>query len=105
MHDDKSPADAKLIQKLFGFHPLDHCRRENGDLVFLNPQGQKFVYSERELRDLTARKVAGMDAGKAPAAKPAAAAPAKSAESAGPAPAPAAKKAAASAAGSKAKKK
>ena len=49
---NKSQADSKLIQKLFNVEPLDWIRRENGDLVFLNPIGQKFIYSDDELRSL-----------------------------------------------------
>ena len=58
---NKSQADFKFIQKLFNVVPLDWIRRENGDLVFLNQAGQKFVYSEHELRSLTGSKLDEQD--------------------------------------------
>ena len=45
----KLAADGKLIQKLFDCVPLDWSRRGNGDLVFLNEAGQKFVYTDEEV--------------------------------------------------------
>ena len=72
---NKSQADSKLIQKLFNVEPLDWIRRENGDLVFLNPIGQKFIYSDDELRSLAGSKLDQHD--KAAAEKKSAAAAAE----------------------------
>ncbi|MDP2965983.1 MAG: hypothetical protein Q8N39_08130 [Pelolinea sp.] len=53
MEKRKLEADAKLILILFGFNPLDWCRRDNGELVVINPIGQKFVYSPEEISKLS----------------------------------------------------
>jgi hypothetical protein len=65
MEKRKLEADAKLILVLFGFNPLDWCRRDNGELVVINPIGQKFVYSPEQLNDLSEKALAKKDAAKA----------------------------------------
>jgi hypothetical protein len=62
MEKRKLEADAKLILVLFGFNPLDWCRRDNGELVVINPIGQKFVYSPEQLNDLSEKALAKRDA-------------------------------------------
>lgn len=50
MEKQKSESDRKLIIALLqGLQPLDWSRRENGDLVFLNQSGQKFVMSPADI--------------------------------------------------------
>jgi hypothetical protein len=68
MEKRKLDSDAKLIFVLFGFEPLDWARRDNGDLVVINPAGQKFVYSPQEIDKLTEKKLAEKGQAK-PAAK------------------------------------
>jgi hypothetical protein len=61
MEKRKLEADAKLILILFGFNPLDWCRRDTGELVVINPIGQKFVYSPEQLNDLSEKALAKKD--------------------------------------------
>ena len=81
----KLEADARLITKLFDTVPLDWNRRPNGDLVFLNERGQKFVYSDAEILEkikaadpikpkpkTKTKSKAAVKAGAPPAQKPAA---------------------------------
>ena len=51
-------ADRKLINELFGFEPVHWSRRENGELVYLNAQGQKFVYTPEQIQKLIDKKLA-----------------------------------------------
>lgn len=45
--------DAKLIKKHFKFNPLDLARYPDGRLVFISPQGKKFVLTQEEIKELT----------------------------------------------------
>ena len=56
MEIKKFDADFELINNLFGFEPLDCARRPNGDLVYLNPAGQKFVLSPAEIDILSQKR-------------------------------------------------
>lgn len=52
----KSESDLELIVFLLqGLQPLDWSRRENGDLVFLNQAGQKFVATPADIDDIKKR--------------------------------------------------
>ena len=52
----KSESDLELIVFLLqGLQPLDWSRRENGDLVFLNQAGQKFVMTPADIDDFKKR--------------------------------------------------
>jgi len=53
MEKQKLEADRSLIKALTDSEPLDWTRRPNGDLVYLNAQGQKFVLSDSEIQKLT----------------------------------------------------
>ena len=57
MEKRKLESDKKLIGILFGVDPLDWSRRDNGYLVFLNQEGQKFVVSPEELKALQDKKL------------------------------------------------
>ena len=64
MEKRKLEADNKLIKVLFNFDPLDWCRRDNGELVVINPIGQKFVYSPEEISKLSDKALAAKEAAK-----------------------------------------
>jgi hypothetical protein len=49
MEKQKSESDRKLIANLTGVEPLDWCKRENGNLVYLNQAGQKFVLTPADI--------------------------------------------------------
>lgn len=49
----KLEADYKLIIALKGEEPAEWARRDNGDLVYLNQQYQKFVLTDQEIQRLT----------------------------------------------------
>ena len=49
--------DRKLINSLFGLDPVQWSRRENGELVYLNAQGQKFVYTPEKIQKLIDKKL------------------------------------------------
>jgi cytochrome oxidase assembly protein ShyY1 len=66
MEKQKSESDRKLIANLTGVEPLDWCKRENGDLVYLNQAGQKFVLTPAEIDALMYKKQAQVE--KAPEA-------------------------------------
>lgn len=46
-------ADRRLIRALTDCEPLDWTRRPNGDLVYLNERGQKFILADAEIQKLT----------------------------------------------------
>jgi len=50
MPGQKLEADRKLIKALTDCEPLDWVRRQNGDLVYLNSQGQKFILADAEIQ-------------------------------------------------------
>jgi len=52
MEKQKLEADRRLIKALTDSEPLDWTRRPNGDLVYLNAQGQKFVLSDSEIQKI-----------------------------------------------------
>jgi len=45
-------ADRRLIRALTDCEPLDWARRLNGDLVYLNQRGQKFILADAEIQKL-----------------------------------------------------
>ena len=53
----KMDADEKLITALTGSKPLDLNRRENGDLVFLNQAGQKFIFTDQDIKSMTDKAI------------------------------------------------
>lgn len=52
MDNQNKDDDLKLLRELLGFEPLACARRTNGDLVYLNPAGQKFIVTPDELARL-----------------------------------------------------
>ena len=50
--------DRKLINTLFGLDPVHWSRRENGELVYLNAKGQKFVYTPEQIQKQIDKKLA-----------------------------------------------
>jgi hypothetical protein len=52
MESQKFDADLMLLSGLLGFEPLACARRPNGDLVYLNSAGQKFILTPAELEKL-----------------------------------------------------
>jgi hypothetical protein len=53
MPNQKLEADRRLIKALTDCEPLDWTRRNNGDLVYLNEAGQKFILADAEIQKLT----------------------------------------------------
>lgn len=53
MPNQKLEADKKLIKALTDCEPLDWSRKPNGDLVYLNEVGQKFILQDAEIQKLT----------------------------------------------------
>ena len=49
---EKLEADRRLIRALTDCEPLDWTRRPNGDLVYLNERGQKFILADAEIQKL-----------------------------------------------------
>ena len=56
MDDQRLSADHKLLKELLGIEPLACTRRANGDLVYLNQAGQKFILTPAEVDALTHKK-------------------------------------------------
>ena len=56
MEKQKSESDRKLIASFTGVDPLDWCRDDNGDLVYLNQAGQKFILTPADLDKFTEKK-------------------------------------------------
>lgn len=52
----KIEADIKLLSGLLGYEPLNCARRPNGDLVYLNQAGQKFILTPAEIDKLIHKK-------------------------------------------------
>lgn len=52
MPNQKMEADRRLIKALTDCEPLDWSRRLNGDLVYLNEAGQKFILQDSEIQKL-----------------------------------------------------
>jgi hypothetical protein len=52
MEKRKLESDHKLIKILFNVEPLDWNRRDTGELVFLDQDSRKFVYSPEQLSAL-----------------------------------------------------
>jgi hypothetical protein len=69
MEKQKLEADRRLIKALTDCEPLDWTRRPNGDLVYLNAQGQKFILVDAEIQKLTDAALAKRKAESAPAKK------------------------------------
>jgi hypothetical protein len=57
MEKRKLDSDRKLINVLIGIDPADWARRDNGELVYLNQAGQKFVLTPPEIEQLTDKKL------------------------------------------------
>jgi hypothetical protein len=49
---NKLEADRRLIRALADCEPIDWTRRHNGDLVYLNEKGQKFILADAEIQKL-----------------------------------------------------
>jgi hypothetical protein len=81
MEKQKLEADRRLIKALTDCEPLDWTRRPNGDLVYLNAQGQKFILVDAEIQKLTDAALAKRKAESAPAKKSGLAPEKKSADS------------------------
>jgi hypothetical protein len=80
MPNQKLEADRRLIKALTDCEPLDWTRRDNGDLVYLNEAGQKFILADAEIQKLTDAALARKKAETAPAKKAGLAPEKKSAE-------------------------
>jgi hypothetical protein len=80
MPNQKLEADSRLIKALTDCEPLDWTRRNNGDLVYLNEAGQKFILADAEIQKLTDAALARKKAETAPAKKAGLAPEKKSAE-------------------------
>jgi hypothetical protein len=52
MEKQKLEADRRLIKALTDCEPLDWTRRPNGDLVYLNEKGQKFILADAEIQKI-----------------------------------------------------
>lgn len=80
----KSQADKRLLAAFLGEEPLDWSRRPNGDLVFLNRSGQKFVLTAPTLQRLAGhapeKKITPSSPCKSDASKPSMASSKKKAE-------------------------
>lgn len=51
MEKQKLEADRRLIKALTNFEPIDWTRRDNGDLVYLNEIGQKFILTDADIQN------------------------------------------------------
>ena len=58
MDETNLQADRKLLNTLLGIDPLRWSRRDNGDLVYLNSVGQKFVLTYKDIQKLIDKKLA-----------------------------------------------
>ena len=67
---EKLEADRRLIRALTNCEPLDWARRLNGDLVYLNERGQKFILADAEIQKLTDAALEKRKPAASPAKKP-----------------------------------